>query len=108
MTSLIQDLSTLTMIPELSLKKLAEKSKFIICHDVCETIASKKEETQIDIGIGTIAIFIDNDCLRYRFAPSPSLENALRNSVLEGENPLSCEIENALVNRIENTYKELF
>lgn len=105
---LISDLSTITTISENSLHKLAEKSKFIICHDVCESIRDGEDTTVIEIGIGTISIHTSDEGIKYRFAPSPSLDNSIKDTVLNGKNPLVYELENALVNKIEKANKELF
>lgn len=108
MQNLIEDLSVLTTISESSLNKLVEKSKFIICHDIQESLIGKNDITDINIGIGVIKIKIDNDGVRYRFVPSKSLEESIVTTVESGRSPLTCEIEQAIVNKIEKVYKELF
>ena len=108
MQNLISDLSVLTTISENSLDKLVDKSKFIICHDIQESLANKEDTTDINIGIGSIKIKVDDEGIKYRFVPSKTLEKAIMATVEEGKSPLTCEIEQALVDRIERVYKELF
>ena len=105
---LIPDLSILTTIPELSLKKLSDKCKFIICHDVQEACLNDEDEVTVDIGLGQLTIKIEDEGIRYRFIPNASFEESVTNTVLNGVSPLTCLIEDTLVNKIENTYKELF
>lgn len=106
--NLVSDLSNLTLIKEHTLNKLISKSNFIICHDILDSILTNNELTEIDIGIGTLSIKRENDGIRYRFVPSRKLEEAILFTVENKKSPLTCEIETALVDRIEKTYKELF
>lgn len=108
MLDVISDLSTLTTIQEKSLRKLVDKSIFIICHDVQESVASEEGITTVDIGIGKISIKPDVDGIHYRFTPSTSLDNALHETVSTGKNPLVYELEQSLVKKIQNARKELF
>ncbi len=105
---LIPDLATLTTITEHSLGKLVDKAKFIICHDVKESMLEGETDTVIEIGIGTITIRVDEDGIRYRFTPAPSLDEAIKETVRTGKSPLVYELETALAQRIEKVNKELF
>lgn len=108
MREVIEDLSVITTIPKNSLKRLIEKSKFIICHDIKETLIEKKTDTVIDIGIGVLTIHIEDDTIKYRFEPAPSFEDAIIHTVETGENPLTYELESSLVTRITKAQKDLF
>ena len=106
MYSLINDLSTLTTIPVSNLTELVKKSNFCICDDLEDSILAKKDSTDIDIGIGTLTIKVVNNNVKYRFTPSKQLESNVTSTIIDNKNPLTCEAENALVNRIMETYKD--
>ena len=105
---LIPDVSLLTTIPELSLKKLADKCKFVICHDVQEACLNNEDEVTVDVGLGQLTLKIEQDCVRYKFTPNASFEESVERTILTNTSPLTCLVEDTLVNKIENAYKELF
>lgn len=104
---LVSDISTLTTIPDKTLRKLCDRGIDCICHSVLDVEASGESETLINVGIGEIKIIHINDELHYRFVPSAKLEKALINAITTGEDNLVRDIEESLVTRILNTYKDL-
>ena len=88
MHSLLEDLSTLTTIPLNNLNRLVDKAIWCLCDCVDESKLNKENITSVDIGIGTIDIFVENNTIQYRFTPSRKLETSVRNTVVEGKNPL--------------------
>lgn len=104
---LISDISLLTTLPDKTLRKLCDKSNECICHNVLESIQEGSSEVSIDISIGTIKIFIENDELHYRFIPSHRLEDMLIQAICTGKDPLVSHIEESLSAKILNTYKDL-
>lgn len=106
MHSLIEDLSTLTTIPTSNFKKLSEKIGFIICDCVEESRLSNSEITEIDCGVGTLSIKVDENNITYRFSPSKTLEGAVRETITKGKSPLSDLAEETLVRRLLHTYKD--
>ena len=108
MQSLIEDLSVLTTIPTINLNQLAKKSNFCICNCVAESKLQNESLTSIDIGIGELQIFVENDNIKYKFIPSKALEKGVKSTVLEGKNILTNELENALSSKIMNAHKDYF
>ena len=88
MHSLIEDLSLLTTIPINSLNKLVNKSLWCICDCIDEATLSNQNIIDIDIGIGTISILLENDSVQYRFVPSKKLETSVKSTIVDGKNPL--------------------
>ena len=82
MQSLIEDLSVLTTIPTINLNQLAKKSNFCICNFVAESKLQNESLTSIDIGIGELQIFVENDNIKYKFIPSKALEKGVKSAVL--------------------------
>lgn len=108
MINLTTDLSTLTSIPKASLDKLVEKSQWCICHSVEESILNRNNIVEINIGIGILYIKLEEENIKYKFIPSQSLEDCVRDTVLNKHNPLIAVTEQALITRIINTYKDIF
>lgn len=110
MPKLIEDLSTITTIPEFTLKKLEEKVKYIICHNALEALLNDDsgEGAKVDIGIGYLLLHIVGNCVTYRFVPYPTLEDMMNETLTSKVSPLSNALENALSDKIEKAYKELF
>lgn len=107
MYSLTEDLSLLTTIPVPNINKLlGTKSIYCICSDVEETALQNKQITEIDIGIGTLTIFVDDESIQYRFTPSKKLENSIKKTIINKHNPLVEKAEQTLTQRIVNTYKD--
>lgn len=105
-SNMISDISALTTIGESSLEKLVDKTMWCICNDVYESVLSRDELTEIDIGIGNLDILIDDGEMHFRFTPNKKLEESLRITVMEKKNPLVLIAEKSLAKRITNAYKE--
>lgn len=106
--SLVTDLSTITTIPVSTLEKLYDKQQLCILHKVSENEKRGEPITYVDIGPGTLYIKHENDELRYKFIPSKSFEKDLKEVILSGQSPLITKAEEALKDKITNTYKDLF
>lgn len=104
---LISDISLLTSVPYKTLKNLCDKSNECICHSILENTQAFIGETIIDIGVGQLIVVVNNDEIHYRFKPSSSLENMLVETLSTRKDPLVTQIEQKLVSRILNTYKDL-
>lgn len=104
---LVSDISTLTTLPDKTLRRLCDKGVECICHDTLETLQNGEIETNIDISIGIIKIIVDNDEIHYRFIPSANLERMLVESINDNVDPLVKHIEESLTNRILTAYKDL-
>ena len=107
-TNLISDLSTISFYPKLALDKLVEKSDWIICHDVAESLSSGQHITEIDIGIGTLLISVSEEEVGYKFIPSSKLENGVKVTARTGKSPLIKNTEDAISSRAIRTYKDIF
>lgn len=107
MTKLIEDLATLTTISQNALVNLNEKANSCICHSVCESMLEGKPLTEIDLGIGILYIKCEEDQIKYKFIPSKKLEESVAFTVKHKTSPILFEVETALKDRIESTYKNL-
>lgn len=106
--SLISDMATITTIPVSTLEKLSNKCQACILHKLVESEKTGENITSIDIGIGTLYIQHNFDEIKYKFIPSRSFENNVKNTINTGESPLVYMVEEALREKITNAYKDLF
>ena len=108
MINVIEDVSTLSTIPDKTIVKLLKKFIYSICAGVEESVLSDSDTTAADIGLGVIYIKHDNpDKLDFRFIPNKFFEKSLIQTVKEGKNPLENVLNDSLVKKLMNTYKDL-
>lgn len=105
--NLITDLSILTTIPELNLKRLSNISKDIISHNVAECVRNGETICETDIGIGVLLISIEEDNLMFKFIPSKSFQDCLIESINSKESSLVDRVEGLLTDKIIYAYKNL-
>lgn len=106
-TNLLDDLVILTTIPKSSFDKLVDKVQLVICHAVEESIENDESITEVNIGIGTLHIKVEKDAIKYRFSPSQSLNNNIKNTAINRKSPLVDRVETLLRDRICNVRKKL-
>ena len=107
MTSIIDDLEILTTIPANTLKKLKQKEIYCIADALEESILADQSVTEVELGIGILTIKHTKDDIMYRFTPSAKLNDAVKNTIINGKNILTDSLEVSLVNNIKNIYKDL-
>lgn len=105
--NLIDDISSLSLIKPSILNKLIDISQSCLCDYVDNMSILEDSLVEVDIGIGTLNIFIEEDVIKYQFKPSKKLEKNLVQTVVDGNSPLMYKIEKKLNKKILNTYKEL-
>lgn len=105
--NLLNDLSRLTTMPESSLNHLAKISLDCISHAIIEAKLNKETECCINIGIGDIYIVFDDEEINIRFEPSKNLEAAMKDSINDGKDYLTENIESILNYKVMKAYKEL-
>lgn len=105
MINVIDDLATITTIQKDILNKLVSYTNWIIV-DAVDDNGGVAPLVELDIGIGVLQL-INRDVLEYRFVPSKELEDALVTFLSEKKNPLKLNLEQRLVSRITNVYKEI-
>lgn len=108
MIDIVNDLSLITTIPKTTLDRLNQKEILCICESVQESRLANESVSSMDIGIGTLHIKWDEESIKYRFVPSKALEQGIISTVVDGKNPFESAIEDTIVTKIVNTYKELF
>ena len=105
MVNMIENLSTLTTIPEKYLTKLFDKIYYVMSDAVVETALLDKEITEIDIGIGTLLISANKSEIKYKFVPNKKLEQTIKSAVINKRNILANTLESNIVDKITDTYK---
>ena len=105
--SMSDDLALLTTIPKKNFDSIFDYETYIICHNMSEQLNDKNKICTIDIGIGTLYIKPSKDEIKYKFVPNQKLDTYVKNTLLTGESALTVTVEEAVKNRILNTYKDL-
>lgn len=103
---IIKNVSILTTVPEASIRKLFEKAEWSICDAVSSNPGCPN--FTFSIGFGDIQIINLDEQIVYKFIPSKKFEAAVRSGIVDGINPLKKTLETTLVNKILNTYKDIF
>lgn len=107
-TNVKEDLSSLTTINESVFTKLINKVEWCISDCVEKSILNGDSLANIDLDIGNLLISFDNNQIKYKFIPSQKLEKAITNTVVNERNDLVLNIEESLVSKLVNTYKNFF
>lgn len=107
MDNLIEELSVLTTIPEDALNRLRNKAMWCIVDSFVEDKLIDKNESKVDIGIGTLVINDEEDCIYYKFIPNETLEQAIIQASIKKRSPLENNLEKGLASKIINTYKDI-
>lgn len=105
-SSLKKDLSTLTTINESTLSKLTDKIEWCISDTVEKSIYQRDTEANIDMGFGHLIINFDNNQIRYKFIPSEHLEKVVIDTVVNETNGLVVTLEDSLIQKMTNVYKD--
>ena len=106
MIDIINDLSTLTTIPYVSLERLVDLSVACISHSIEESLLDDETYTVVDIGVGRLSIKVEDNTILYKFIPSTKLEDTIRQTILSGKSPLTVKVEETLKDKITKTYKD--
>lgn len=107
MNKLAEEIETITTIPTSALNKLADRAIYCICEDINEDKINQNNITEIDINIGIITITRTEDSVKYKFTPSAKLNDDVVATITKGKNPLVKAVEDSLVDKITNVYKNL-
>lgn len=108
MSNILKDLAKLTTIPEFNLVKLCNLTSKCISHEIVEAIKTNNDYAEINIGIGTLLINIeDKTNIKFKFFPSTTLQNNIVNSLENNESELVLDVEELLKEKIMFTYKNL-
>ncbi len=107
MSNIVNDVSTLTTIPEKSLNKLEQKFIYAICEQIQEDILEDKEMSELNIGLGTLYIKYVGSEIKYKFVPSSELEKSVYNTVVKKLNSMETSLNEALAKKFIDVYKDL-
>ena len=108
MENLNEKVSTLSSINKRNLDKLSDLGALVFVDILKNAIDENRTQVDIDVGLGVVTVNMENETMRFRFAPSAKLKDGIA-SLSKGEKTgLEELIESTLKSKIENTYKDLF
>mgnify|MGYP003293740410 CR=1 FL=1 len=104
--NIVNDLSTLTRIPNKTLVELTHKTNLCIGSIIADAKASGEQAVVINIGIGTLSVNLID--MQSKFIPSRELRATIKNCLTNGAaDPLEMELEQALINKLVNFCDEV-
>ena len=78
-----------------------------MCDAIYESILNKQDITEMDIGIGTLYILNNDQGIKFKYIPNKQVEEAVKDTIVDQENPVQLILEKRLVSKIVNTYKDI-
>src|SRR5574344_147421 len=103
MNNIVKDISTLTTVPEKTLNKMVEKIVMSICEDARETQLEGKSIVELDIGIGTLYIGIEDlNAIKYKFIPNDDLIKNVQLTLKGKLNLMEGTLNTAIAQAFEN------
>ena len=103
-----KDLSTLTTVSELAINRLFDKITWIISDSVEQAEILGDTNIDLDLGFGIIKLILEDKSIKYKFIPSKATENAIIDTIVNGKNQLTLNIEATLVDKLTKLYKDMF
>ena len=103
--NVVNDLSTLTRVPNKILTELTHKVNLCIGSIISEAKNAGEQSVIINIGIGTLSVdLIDMQC---KFIPSKELKATIKNSLSSTRDPLELELEKILADKLISICEEV-
>ena len=100
-------LGKLTTVPVEALDNISDLLCKVISELVLESHLEGGDRTEVDIGLGSLAILHSPNEVRFRFTPSAKLQEGIAGAVKEGKSTLEIAIEDKLKEMLLHTYKDL-
>ena len=112
MHNVMEDISTLTAVPEKILNRLVAAASYAICQNILEDNASDETLSgvkEFDIGIGTLYIkyMPEEDDIKFKFKPTESLRKNIHSTYKEGSNLMRNLLSKRLGQKLLEVYKDL-
>lgn len=103
--NIVNDISTLTKIPNKTLNELVHKINLCIGSIIADAKNNGEQAVIINIGIGTLSIDLIN--MQSKFVPSKDLKATIKQGVTSGIDPLECTLEQTLAEKLVNFCNEV-
>lgn len=96
--NIMQDLSTLTKVPNKVFNELTTKEILCIGSAIHDALIEKEDILSLNIGIGTLNIQLPD--LQCKFIPSKELKNTIKRCLDSKIDPLEFELEQTFIDRL--------
>lgn len=103
--NVINDLSTLTKVPNKILDALTEKLNLCIGSAIHDAIIAEEPAVIINIGIGSLCVSLSD--MQCKFVPGKDLKQTIKRCMTEEIDPLEFELEKALAEKLVNICSEV-
>lgn len=108
MQEISKDLASITTIPLASINKILSRYQDCICYNLQQELNNITEYVELDIYIGKLLIKLLDNKIYYKFIPSSSFEEDVKETINNNESPLVSKLEKLVTEKITNAYKEFF
>lgn len=98
--NIINDIGTLTKIPNKTLVELTHKINLCIGSIIADAKAAGEQVVVINIGIGTLSIELLN--MQCKFIPSKDLKTTIKTCLTTDTDPLELMLEQTLIDKLVN------
>lgn len=105
--TLKKDLALLSTIKETALSKLNPIINKLICDYILEAKNKGEDNININLDFGSLNISLLDGVVKYKFVPSEELEQQIITTYLKNTSPIVDSLEQAVIDRFENIYKDL-
>jgi hypothetical protein len=102
-----KDLALLTTIKETTLSKLNPIINKLICDYILDAKNKGEDNININLDFGVLNVSLLDGVIKYKFIPSEDLEKQIITTYLKNTSPIVESLEQAIVDRFENIYKDL-
>lgn len=107
MSSIVQEVSKISTVSPKNISKLLDIMGYIIIDNIIDDIHNNTEITEIDFQFGTLSILHTDKDLKFKFTPSAKFEESLKTAVIEDTSSLETVLEQVLVDKLLEVYKDL-
>lgn len=107
MIEISDDISTLTTIPKTAIDDLFDLESIAISHCLYEALCNGESTAEVDIGFGTLYIYVNSDDIKMKLEPNKKMTELLLMCSKRDIDPLTLRIDNSLKERLNKVYKEL-
>lgn len=102
--NVINDLGTVTKLPNKVLDTLVSKLDLCIGSAIHDAILNKEDIAILNIGIGSLSVSLTD--MQCKFIPSKDLKAAIKRSIEDGVDPVEFELEQALIAKLTSICEE--
>ena len=96
--NIINNLSTYSKLPPKVMNEIIKREILCISSALHDAVIAKDSEAVLDIGIGSLCVELSS--MQCKFVPNRELKSAIKQSIIDGVDPLVIELEATLAEKL--------